>query len=141
MHEICGTLAAMHTLLAGHLTRDSCQGSLPAAGTALRPKRVLAQQMARGKQSEGVNLEEFDMACISMFDPSTWPQTRRDETFVTQANKLWTFLTEVMVRSSMRWTAPACMTKALQQSQLEQPGQRLCASMVAMPALINPWTT
>ena len=67
--------------------------------------------MARGKQSEGVNLEEFDMACISMFDPNTWPQTRRDETFVTQANKLWIFLTEVMVRSSKailhEWTAPA----------------------------------
>ena len=55
--------------------------------------------MARGKQSEGVSLEEFDAACISMFDPNTWPQTRRDETFVTQANKLWTFLTEIMVRS------------------------------------------
>ena len=92
-------LAAMHTLLIGHLTAHLCQGSLPAAGAALRPKRAVAQQMARGKQSEGVNLEEFDTACISMFDPNTWPQTRRDETFVTQANKLWTFLTEIMVRS------------------------------------------
>ena len=99
LSRICGTLVAMHTLLAGHLTEDFCQGSLPAAGAALRPKRALAQQMARGKQSEGVKLEDFDTACISMFDPNTWPQTRRDETFVTQANKLWTFLTEIKVRS------------------------------------------
>ena len=91
---------AMPTLPGGHLTGHFRQGSLSAAGAALRPKRPLAQQMARGKQSEDVNLEEFDAACISMFDPNTWPQTRRDETFVTQANKLWTFLTEIMVRSS-----------------------------------------
>eukprot|EP00891_Asterochloris_glomerata_P005587 jgi/Astpho2/5587/fgenesh1_pg.00079_%23_44_t len=89
-------LHLLHVCLEQEATGLRLEWGSICAGAALRPKRTLAQQMARGKQIEGVNLEEFDTACISMFDPNTWPQTRRDETFVTQASKLWTFLTEVM---------------------------------------------
>lgn len=34
---------------------------------------------------------------ISMYDSHTWPETRRSETFHSQASKLWEFVTEEMV--------------------------------------------
>lgn len=34
---------------------------------------------------------------ISMYDSQTWPETRRSETFHSQAAKLWEFVTEQLV--------------------------------------------
>ena len=34
---------------------------------------------------------------ISMYDSHTWPETRRSETFHSQASKLWEFVTDEMV--------------------------------------------
>lgn len=36
---------------------------------------------------------------ISMYDSQTWPETRRSETFHSQAAKLWDFVTEQLVSS------------------------------------------
>ncbi|KAL3154588.1 hypothetical protein ABBQ32_014039 [Trebouxia sp. C0010 RCD-2024] len=38
---------------------------------------------------------------ISMYDSHTWPETRRSETFHSQASKLWEFVTEELVRATL----------------------------------------
>lgn len=51
------------------------------------------------KKSSSSGPGQHHSELISMYDSQTWPETRRSETFHSQASKLWEFVTEEMVSS------------------------------------------
>lgn len=64
----------------------------------LRPSRQRAYQMTdpHNKKSSSSGAGQQHSELISMYDSHTWPETRRSETFHSQASKLWEFVTEEM---------------------------------------------
>ena len=73
-----------------------------AAAHCLRPSRQRAYQMTdpHNKKSSSSGPGQRHSELISMYDSHTWPETRRSETFHSQASKLWEFVTEELVRAT-----------------------------------------
>ena len=69
------------------------------AAHCLRPSRQRAYQMTdpHNKKSSSSGPGQDRSELISMYDSQTWPETRRSETFHSQAAKLWEFVTEELV--------------------------------------------
>ncbi len=65
--------------------------ALCSAGNALRPPRNIALTMAKTAAKQPVGPPEVD-AHISMYEPAKWPLTKRDQTYLSQANKFWNFI-------------------------------------------------
>lgn len=61
------------------------------AGNALRPPRNIALTMAKTAAKQPIGPPELD-AHISMYEPAKWPLTKRDQTYLSQANKFWNFI-------------------------------------------------
>jgi len=61
------------------------------AGNALRPPRNIALIMAKTATKQPIGPPELD-AHISMYEPAKWPLTKRDQTYLSQANKFWNFI-------------------------------------------------
>ncbi len=61
------------------------------AGNALRPPRNIALTMAKTAAKQPIGPPEMD-AHISMYEPAKWPLTKRDQTYLSQANKFWNFI-------------------------------------------------
>ena len=55
------------------------------------------------KKSSSSGPGQHHSELISMYDSHTWPETRRSETFHSQASKLWEFVTEEMVSGFSAW--------------------------------------
>ncbi|KAA6429110.1 MAG: hypothetical protein FRX49_01220 [Trebouxia sp. A1-2] len=60
-------------------------------GNALRPPRNIALTMAKTAAKQPIGPPELD-AHISMYEPAKWPLTKRDQTYLSQANKFWNFI-------------------------------------------------
>ncbi|DBB05642.1 TPA: hypothetical protein ACH3X1_012259 [Trebouxia sp. C0004] len=60
-------------------------------GNALRPPRNIALTMAKTAAKHPIGPPEVD-AHISMYEPAKWPLTKRDQTYLSQANKFWNFI-------------------------------------------------
>ncbi|KAL0039968.1 hypothetical protein WJX79_000595 [Trebouxia sp. C0005] len=47
--------------------------------------------MAKTAAKQPIGPPELD-AHISMYEPAKWPLTKRDQTYLSQANKFWNFI-------------------------------------------------
>ncbi len=70
---------------------SSPERALCCAGNALRPPRNIALTMAKTAAKQPIGPPEVD-AHISMYEPAKWPLTKRDQTYLSQANKFWNFI-------------------------------------------------
>lgn len=97
------------------------------AAHCLRPSRQRAYQMTdpHNKKSSSSGPGQQHSELISMYDSHTWPETRRSETFHSQASKLWEFVTEELVSYSLTrlGTLPVRPVSAV---HLTGRSQRIC---------------
>lgn len=81
------------------------------------------------KKSSSSGPGQHHSELISMYDSHTWPETRRSETFHSQASKLWEFVTEEMVSGlslCLIYSTPAIPHGSLVPFPLHAPSTPLC---------------
>lgn len=87
----CGSSAEKTCWSCRSRLTDAPSGQLASSGNALRPPRNIALTMAKTAAKQPIGPPELD-AHISMYEPAKWPLTKRDQTYLSQANKFWNFI-------------------------------------------------
>ena len=87
---VAHTLRFMQSSMTNQYHSPASHSTMP-VGNALRPPRHIALTMAKTAAKQPIGVPEAD-AHISMYEQSKWPLTKRDQTYLSQANKFWSFI-------------------------------------------------
>ena len=102
---VAHTLCFMQSTMTSPYCYPASHSSL-AVGNALRPPRHIALTMAKTDAKQPIGVPEPD-AHISMYEQSKWPLTKRDQTYLSQANKFWSFIsTDAFLVGFALYSAP-----------------------------------